>query len=222
MPGPKIGKNKVDSKNHLDVLRGLITSNQSYFRAKGLRTNKFSFYNQNPSFFRSNLYKESLELKLLNFNPDFFERKKNLWDDLIFDYTTQINQSNSLGVLLFENLLTAFLQSIEADTSVAINNVNLAGIYIIYNSNSKYCYIGESKNIYKRFENHCDDLLLLKHSNSNLLKAYIESEKDLTNFHFLVWDYGLALREKRERLQKEKDLIKSWPGGLYNILNNTH
>nr|YP_009185281.1 putative GIY-YIG homing endonuclease [Phacotus lenticularis]ALO63637.1 putative GIY-YIG homing endonuclease [Phacotus lenticularis] len=176
------------------------------------------------NFVKAKTFHSELQEKLIGLNSYFFERNEKLWDRLYSNYTleSQKVETNESSVLLFENLLMAFLQSMEADSFGSFQNSKLSGLYLIYNSNSHWCYIGESKDIYKRLEQHYLDLFFLSHSNSNLQKAFLEVNQNISFFKFLIWDFGEPYESKKYRLAEEKELIIQWPGPLYNIMHNNN
>jgi group I intron endonuclease len=59
-----------------------------------------------------------------------------------------------------------------------------SGIYMIYCKEDNKAYIGQSKNIYRRFLNHKNHLISGKHDNSYLYRAYVKY--GISSFRFCV------------------------------------
>jgi group I intron endonuclease len=91
----------------------------------------------------------------------------------------------------------------------------ITGIYKIKNKTNATCYIGQSKNIFRRWNDHTNLLLSGKHPNLKLQGDFALS--DLQNFEFEI----LETCKDKFLLQKEKFYINKTViegGKLYNIL----
>ena len=199
-------------------------NNNNMFSSKVDNPTSLSEFNkfQLSHYVKGKAFPYKLEEKLTGINSHFFQRNESLWDTLYANYLfeSQKDSITNSSALLFENLLIAFLQSVEADSLVSIKDTKLSGLYLIYNVTSHWCYIGESKDIYKRLQQHYIDLFFGSHSNMNLQKVFVESDQNINILKFLIWDFGLPFENKEYRLKKEKELIEQWPGLLYNIVHN--
>jgi group I intron endonuclease len=92
-----------------------------------------------------------------------------------------------------------------------------SGIYVIICKQSKKMYIGQSKNVKKRFNTHMYHLKIGRHGNHHLKSAYEKYGKE--NFEFKILEYcELDLLDEREKFYF--DLYKSTdPNFGFNILS---
>lgn len=90
----------------------------------------------------------------------------------------------------------------------------ISGIYKIINKvNDKY-YVGSSKNIYKRWNEHKSDLNRLRHKNSYLQKSY--NKHKLNNFDFIILE-TIPPNKLIEVEQKYLDIAKQEKDKCYNL-----
>ena len=127
------------------------------------------------------------------------------------------DNKNSSDFLLYEKLYEAFLQNLfwKKDKCNPFCSTKTPGIYIIYNKETLITYVGESKNVEKRFFQHYNSLLQGCHSNKGLQKAC--NLHGIDSFVFLVAQYGDIFQDFLFRRETEINLINSWPGVVYNI-----
>jgi len=96
------------------------------------------------------------------------------------------------------------------------DKMKFSGIYIIFNSENRKKYIGSSINIYKRYRQHCNELINNRHGNQYLQNSY---NKNPNNFQFLLLEKTLNDRNILiEREQYWFDLTQSYKDNFgYNI-----
>jgi hypothetical protein len=161
----------------------------------------------------------SLENRLRSYSEAFFQLNFMNWEFVVTNYyTAQTSSSKTLP--LFGNLLTAFYKSAEAYGVTDGGRKAISGLYVIFNKNNHTTYIGESRHVYRRFDQHLTDLLLGIHSNTNLQSDMNSYANKLDSFILLVYDFGYSLNNRDTRLLEERRLIQNWPGKLYNVVHN--
>ena len=140
---------------------------------------------------------------------------KNLYSNFLKASQTQDNKK-----ILFEILLNAYKTTAEGYALIIKYRLKLAGVYIIYHTITDVCYIGESRSLVSRLEEHKFLLTTNSHFNKNLTQAYQNSPGKINDFYFLFYDFGYALNERNNRLTLEKLLIDLWPTPIFNIMGN--
>ena len=62
---------------------------------------------------------------------------------------------------------------------------HVAGIYAIIHTTSGRCYVGQSRDLAKRWTNHRQDLAAIRHDNSHLQRAWIKYGPEAFDFRVL-------------------------------------
>ena len=162
------------------------------------------------------------EYNLLNyFSSCFFaclESDIILYQNLISFYVKSVlEKKQDFSVPLSEFLLYCLVKTLvwKNEKSLGFCKNNDAGVYVLYNTESCFSYIGQTYSIEKRFTEHYEALSNGFHSNKNLRKAV--SKDNIEDLVFLIVDYGPPFKQKQYRLSKEIEYINRWPGPIYNI-----
>jgi len=97
----------------------------------------------------------------------------------------------------------------------SIEDSNTPGLYVIYNKDSFTTYVGESHSMEKRFFQHYN----LRQNGSHYNKGLQDSCNyyGINSFFFFVYSYGNNYKCRSFWKDREKTLIKSWPGPAFNI-----
>lgn len=203
---------------------GSLKEKLSFFSLEGKKdsfsSNPDSLEKETFSFINDFLY--STEYNLLTFFQSYFfsclEYDIQLYHSFISFYVKSVLQKNEdFSLALSESLLHCLIKTLvwKNEKSLGFLKNNDAGVYVLYNKESCFSYIGQTYNIEKRFSEHFEALSSGVHSNRNLRKAV--SNENIKNLVFLIIDYGYPFNQKGYRLKKEIELINTWPGPLYNI-----
>lgn len=94
----------------------------------------------------------------------------------------------------------------------------LPGIYEILNVKTNKSYYGETEFLGDRFVRHIKDLEQEIHANKNLLTAFKEQNKDLSQFCFIILESGSEWNCKEKRVKKQNEYIQQNKDRCYNTL----
>ena len=173
--------------------------------------------------FKENFYYRKFELELSNIDENFFLELKNFFFSNLSNYVFH-SFLNKEALNLYNNLINILFYSASIVRILKDKEQIVSGVYIIFNINTEFAYIGQSVNIVERFKQHKEMLIKGKHHNSNLQHAFnkeridvetlIQTDYTLQNFIFLFLEVGLVSKQERE--YREQEYIRTWPGYLYN------
>jgi hypothetical protein len=169
--------------------------------------------------------KESIFSKKISVEQQIFFEKIHCLNDQHFTVLQPFN-----NIKLYELLLDTFFIDLKAIQIREVFYGIVSGIYLIFHKPTKSTYIGESKDIFARFDQHKKALLLGSHANIflqmlvdlpfNRLSKEKTSSTFWEDFEFLVFDVSDSLKDKKKRLEAECQLMNEWPGALLNIKGN--
>jgi GIY-YIG catalytic domain len=165
---------------------------------------------------RAGLFK-NLENTLFSTIDLFFQENKDLWVFIMHRYILA-KLVNTENFLLYEKLLNSFYMHIKAHELNDVFSLSISGVYLIIDRTSCIGYIGESKCIFRRFEQHRFMLLNGKHHNYKLQRQF--DLVGMASLEFFVLAFSEELRERKLRQELELSFIQGWPGELFNIIRS--
>jgi hypothetical protein len=130
--------------------------------------------------------------------------------------TKLLKNMHQLGLNLEENLfiIDCFNHLLKHKKQKYQQAPRQAGLYIIYNKQTKQTYIGETSSIYRRLGEHLDTLTTHKHHNYKLQNDWVLNQ----GRGFFVKYYScVELENSYLRKKVESILIDTWPEQLYNL-----
>lgn len=169
-------------------------------------------------------YREIKEL-ILTLNPSFFQENERIFHEVFLQAVISMFRKDET-LFVYKTLINAIACSAELFNLKKFSTKIFSGIYLIWNTKTQVFYIGQSSDIFLRFSQHKELLLLGNHHNSNLQQSFpLEcgkknsyNQKLYMLEHFLFLIIEIDIHSKKQRLLREDFFIQNWSTSLYNFI----